>query len=77
MRIGRRVEHDLNRHALYHLDVIAGGILRRQQVESGAAPGFEAVDVTTKDVVRIGVDADLDRLADAYMIELRLLESWP
>src|SRR6516162_2902862 len=41
MRIGRRVEDDLDRHALYHLDVVPGSILRRQQVESGAASGLE------------------------------------
>src|ERR1700722_13661343 len=37
IQIGRPVEHDLDRHPLHHLDVVAGRILRRQQAEGGAA----------------------------------------
>src|SRR5947209_1622109 len=44
-RVRRVVEHDLDRHALHHLDVVAGGILGRQQAEHRAAAGLEAVEM--------------------------------
>ena len=44
--VGRRiVEDDLDRHALDDLDVIAGGVLRRQQREGGARSGLHARDM--------------------------------
>src|SRR5258708_12756144 len=39
--IQRIVEHDLDRNALHHLDVISRGILRRQQAEGRAAAALE------------------------------------
>ena len=38
--VGRLVEHDLDRHALHDLDVIAGRVFRRQQAERRAAAGL-------------------------------------
>ena len=46
--VRRPVEHDLDRHALHDLHVIAGGVLRRQQAEGRAAAGLDAVDVAVK-----------------------------
>ena len=43
--VGRLVEHDLDRHALHHLDEVAGGVFGRQQAEGRAAAGLDAVDV--------------------------------
>src|SRR5207237_32569 len=40
-----RIEHDLHRHTLYHLDEVAGGVLRRQQAEAGAGRTGDAVDL--------------------------------
>jgi hypothetical protein len=48
----------------------AGRIFRRQQAESGAAAGLDAVDVALKLAARIGIDCDRDRLARAHVIEL-------
>ena len=38
------VERDAHRHALHHLDPVAGGVLRRQQREGGAGADAEAGD---------------------------------
>ncbi len=61
--VGRLVEHDLHRHALHDLDEIAGGVLRRQQAEGGAAAGLDAVDLAFEYAMWIGVDAVIDRIA--------------
>ena len=53
---GAHVEHDLHRHALHDLDVVAGGVLRRQQREGGAGARLHARDMAFERVVRIGVD---------------------
>ena len=50
--VGRLVEHDLDRHALHDLDVIAGGVFRRQQAEGGAAAGLDTVDMAFEGAVR-------------------------
>ena len=47
-RVGRLVEDDLDRHALDDLDVVAGGVFRRQQAEAGAGAGLDAVDVAAE-----------------------------
>jgi hypothetical protein len=73
-RIQRIVEHDLDRNALHHLDVVSRGILRRQQAEGRAAAALEAVDMAVEGLVGIGVYADFDRLADAHLGKLRFLE---
>jgi hypothetical protein len=36
------VERDAHRHALHHLDPVAGGVLRRQQRKGGAGAGAQA-----------------------------------
>ena len=38
MQIGRRVENDLDRHALHDLDVVAGGVLGRQMAKAMPLP---------------------------------------
>ena len=72
--LGGLVEDDLHRHALHHLDVVAGGVLRRQQAEAGAGAGLQTVDMAAQRPVGIGVDGDLDRLARPHVGKLRLLE---
>ncbi len=39
-----RVERDAHRHALHHLDPVAGGVLRRQQRKGRAGASAQAVD---------------------------------
>ena len=70
----RLVEDDLDRHALHHLDVVAGGVLGRQQAEAGAGAGLQTVDVAVQRPTGIGVDGDLHRLARTHVGKLRLLE---
>src|SRR4029077_12803420 len=45
-RIDRPLEDDLHRYPLHHLDVVARGILGRQQAEAGAGAPHDAVDAT-------------------------------
>ena len=66
--VGRPIEHDLDRHALDDLDVIAGRVLRRQQAERGAAAGLDAVDMAFELAAGIGVDGDLDWIAGPYRL---------
>src|SRR5580704_3116844 len=73
-RVGRIVEHDLDRNALHHLDEVARGVLRRQQAEGRPTAALEAVDMAMEGLAGIGIDADLDRLSGAHEIELRRLE---
>ena len=73
--IGRRmVDDDLDRHALDDLDVVASGVLGRQQRERRAGPGLDAGDVAAEVAIRIGVDLDPRRLARPHVIELGLLK---
>ena len=46
-----------------NLDEIAGGVFRRQQAKCGAAAGLDAVHMAFGHTMRIGVDADIDRIA--------------
>src|SRR6185295_10265981 len=72
--VGRLVEHDLHRHALHDLDKIAGGVFRGQQAEGGAAASLNAVDMAFEYAMRVGVDADVNRIARPHRQKLRLLE---
>ncbi len=69
------VEFDAHRHALHHLDPVAGGVLRRQQRERGtgarADTGHAAVVL---DLAAIEVGTQLHALADAHLAQLHLLE---
>jgi hypothetical protein len=65
---------DLDRHALDDLDVIAGGILRRQRREGGAGSGLNAVDMAADREFRIGVDRERRRLSGPHAVELDLFE---
>src|SRR4051794_5324791 len=64
---------DLHGHPLNHLDVVAGGVLGRQQRERRAGPGLDAVDMAPDGTVRVGVDADVRRLAGPHRGQLRFL----
>ena len=70
-----RIERDPHRHALHHLDPVAGGVLRRQQREGGAGadaqPGHLAVVL---DLLAVGIGDQRRRLADAQLPELDFLE---
>src|ERR1700744_4764019 len=69
------VEGDAYRHTLYDLDPVAGGILRRQQCESGAGTQTEARDrATVLDVSAVEIGYDLHRLPDPHTVELDLFE---
>ena len=50
------VEDDLHRHPLHDLDVVAGGVFRRQEAEVGAAAALDAVDVGGELHAGVGVD---------------------
>src|SRR5437870_3934995 len=56
MRVGRLVDEDLDRDPLHHLDVVARGILRREQTESCATPRLDAFHVSFADLVRIRIE---------------------
>ena len=71
--VGALIERDLDRHALHHLHIIAGGVFRRQQAERGAAAGLDAVDVAGEGPAE-RVDLDVDGLSDLHVGELQLLE---
>ena len=73
--IGRRFVHDdLDRRALDDLDLIAGGILGRQQQERGAGSGLNAGDMAAHRALRIGVDLERHLLPGPHAIELNLLK---
>ena len=68
-----RVELDAHRHALHHLDPVAGGVLGRQQREGRAGAGAQAGDTAAVgDLVAIDVGRQRGRLADAQGAQLRL-----
>src|SRR6201996_8159172 len=67
------VEHDLDRHALRHLDVVAGRVLGRQRAEVAARGALEALHVGRELDVGDRVDLDGHGLVDAHLLELRLL----
>ena len=68
------IERDLDRHALHDFDEVAGRVFRRQQTETRAAPGLDAIDVAAQRARRIGVDFHFRRLPRPHVSELRFLE---
>src|SRR3546814_12317209 len=62
----------LVRSALYHLDPVAGGVLRWQHREFGAGGGRDRRHPRLPHRSRIGVHGHLDDLADPDMGELGL-----
>ena len=52
------VEHDLHRHALHDLHVIAGGVLRRQDAEGLARAALDGIDMAVHVSAGAGVDVD-------------------
>src|SRR5262245_7352116 len=71
---GEVVEDDLDGNALHHLDEVAGGVLRRQQAETPAGAGLDAIHTPSEASGAIGIDRDLDRLPRAYVSQLCLHE---
>jgi hypothetical protein len=68
------VEHDLHRHALHDLHVVARRVLRGQQAELRARGGRHAVDVAAVLLAAVGIHGDRRGLARAQLDELVLLE---
>src|SRR5690606_28187290 len=68
------VDRDPHRHALGHLDPVAGGVLSRQHREFGTRTRADRGDVALQNDPRISVDADLRRLIDPHLGEVGLLE---
>ena len=52
------LQADAQRDALGDLDIVAGGIFGRQQRESGAGAGHDAVDLAAEDPSGIGIHAE-------------------
>ena len=69
------LEVDPNRQSLHHLDEIAGRVLRRQQRQRRSGPLGKAGNAPLEHMAAaVHVDIEIDRLADAQVAELRLLE---
>src|SRR5262245_4121290 len=69
------VELNAHRHALHHLDPVAGGVLRRDGGEGRAGAAGEAGDGAVVDhLLAVAAGGDLDPLADAHLVELACLE---
>ena len=70
----RVVERDLDRHALHDLREIAGGIVRGQERELRSARGRDLENPPVYHFAGIHIDADVDRIADFDVGQLRLAE---
>ena len=68
--LGQVVTHDLDRHTLDHFDVVPRRVLRRQQAETCAAAGLNAVDMPGKRLPMQRVNPDLGRLTGAHEANL-------
>src|ERR1700716_890884 len=68
------LETEAYRQTLDDLHPVAGGVLGRQQREGQPGAGAEALDLSVKDDVGIGVDLNGCLLAGPHMSELGLLE---
>src|SRR5579863_2337125 len=73
LRVLPFVKADAHRDALHDLDVVAGGVLRRQQAEVCARRAGEAFHVTVV-VAAVSIDVDFHALARPHVPELCLLE---
>src|SRR5262245_12354807 len=71
-RLRRIVERDLDRHALHHLREIPGRIVRWQERELRSAGGCDLEDAAVHHFTGIHVDADVDRIANGDIRQLRL-----
>ena len=67
------IEIDPHRHALHHLDEVAGGVLRRQDRELRAGSGRERADRALEHMVRERIDVERDGLADRDIGEIAFL----
>src|SRR5205085_1812666 len=65
--IWKAVEHELHRHALHHLDVVARRVLSGQQTEGCTGAWLDAVDMALEGPAGIGVDRQLDVLARPHV----------
>src|ERR1700753_1058996 len=74
IRVEAGVDHDLDRHALHHLDEVAGGVLRREGGELRDRAELYTVDTTAQVERRISVALDPDLLPRPHVIELTFLE---
>src|SRR5581483_4507724 len=69
------VERNAHRHALHHLDPVAGGVLRRDGREGRAGAAGKAGDhAAVAHLAAIEVGGHFRRLADTHMVELSFLE---
>ena len=71
--IGKLGKSDPHRNALYHLDEVSGGVVRRQQGELGAGGGAQALHATAERHARIGIDGDGGLVAGLHLADLGLL----
>src|SRR5580704_10661976 len=68
------VDDDLDRHPLHDLDEIAGRVLGRKSGEFRTRSQLNAIYMTPKVEVRIGVEVDGHGLTRAHSVELAFLE---
>src|SRR5262252_4545298 len=68
------IQHDLDRHALHHLDEVPSRVFRRQQREPGAGGAGDAVDFAGEFLAADRVDLHGRPLARTHVLQLRLLE---
>src|SRR5438132_9435714 len=74
LRVLTGIEHDFDRNPLYHLDVVAGRVLRRQQGKARARRAGDAVDFAVVGAPAVRVDVDPRPLTRPHVAQLRLLE---
>src|SRR5262245_17600064 len=74
LRILTGIEADANGNALHDLDVVAGGVVGRQQAESRARRRGEAFDFSVERLAAVRVGANGHTLAGTNVLDLRLLE---
>src|SRR3990167_6876704 len=68
------VDGNADRHALDHLDPIAGGVLRRENREFRTRAGSDGFVVSLQLQSGIGVYLDLGRLAGTHVVQVGFLE---
>src|SRR5580704_149810 len=67
------VEHNLHRNALHHFDVVAGGILGRQQAEARSAGSGNGIDMPLISLAG-RIDGNVSRQTRFHVPKLRLLK---
>ena len=65
---------DPHRHALHDLGEVAAGVVGRQQGEARAGRGAQRLDRAVEPGAVVGIDGELDRIADLHRLQLRLLQ---